>query len=163
MNEIAIQEQTLPMAETPVMNDYLVFSLAGQKYCINVGLIRDVLRSQKLTPVPLVQESVTGVMNLRGYIVTAVDARRALGLEPRESGNSMSIVVERGDYLYSLVVDKVSEVIRFESKELDSNPSILEGELREVSQGVIKHHDELVICVDIEKFFDMLKAEKEAG
>jgi purine-binding chemotaxis protein CheW len=162
MNDlIETENQHLSEEHAEAMNDYLIFQLDNQAFCINVGLIRDVLRMQKLTHVPLLQESISGVMNLRGHIVTAIDARIALDVPKPENNDDMSVVIEKDDYLYSIIVDRVRDVLTFEENEMEKNPSILEGKLRDISQGVIKHENELVICLDVDKLFNMIKDEQD--
>ena len=48
--------------------------------------VQEVIRSLEMTQVPLAPEVVSGLINLRGQIVTAVDLRRRLELEPAPEG-----------------------------------------------------------------------------
>lgn len=157
MSNVVVKESTAQAGEH-VIHDYLIFQLGGQAFCIHVGQVRDVLRTQKLTHVPLSASAIAGVMNLRGHIVTAVDARIALAIEPADAkGHEMNIVVEFRDNLYSIIVDSVRDVITFHASEMDTNPSILEGKLRDISNGVIKRDDELIICLDVARLFATVK------
>jgi hypothetical protein len=59
------------------------FTVGGLLFGIDVARVQEVLGTQPVTPVPLAQPSVVGLINLRGQVVTAVDARRRLGdVEP---------------------------------------------------------------------------------
>jgi purine-binding chemotaxis protein CheW len=64
--------------------DFVTIRLAGQLLGIPVLSVHDVLKPQKITRVPLAPDSVAGVLNLRGRIVTAVDLRSSLGLPRRQ-------------------------------------------------------------------------------
>jgi len=64
----------------------LTLTVGGQPCGVPVLLVRDVLGTQSITPIPLAPVEIEGAMNLRGRIVTAVDLRRRLGLPPREAG-----------------------------------------------------------------------------
>jgi purine-binding chemotaxis protein CheW len=55
------------------------FYVNQQCYGIDVLQVREIVRSQPLTRVPLADPMVRGLMNLRGQIVTAIDMRRRLG------------------------------------------------------------------------------------
>ena len=85
--------------------------MVGDQLCgLDLLMVREVLTPRKLTRVPLAPPDVTGVLNLRGRIVTAIDLRRRLGLEIVDPGREgMSIVIERRGELYSLAVDAVGE------------------------------------------------------
>ena len=59
---------------------YCTFRVGGLLVGVDVERVQEVLHDPELTPVPLAHESVVGLLNLRGQIVTAIDARRRLGL-----------------------------------------------------------------------------------
>ena len=161
MSNIAEAAEVILDHDEKPLSDYLIFQLGNQPFCINVGQVRDVLRTQQLTYVPLSEVAIAGVMNLRGHIVTAIDARVALDIPLPEDKKAMNVVVEFEENLYSIIVDSVRDVITFDSATFDTNPSILEGKLRDVSSGVIKRDNELIICLDLARLFENVKSEKE--
>jgi purine-binding chemotaxis protein CheW len=55
------------------------------QFGVDVLHVQEVIRYQQITPVPLAPESIVGLINLRGQIVTAVDMRRLLNLPPSRS------------------------------------------------------------------------------
>ncbi len=86
---------------------FLTFEIAGQPCGVPVLLVRDVLGPQAITRIPLAPPEIAGAMNLRGRIVTAVDLRTRLRLPPRaKEAQPMSIVVEQGAELYSMLADE---------------------------------------------------------
>ncbi|MFO0284031.1 MAG: chemotaxis protein CheW, partial [Acidobacteriota bacterium] len=62
------------------MTQYCTFYLQDKHYGVPMLEVQEVIRGQSLTPVPLAQPMVEGLMNLRGSIVMCVDLRRRLGL-----------------------------------------------------------------------------------
>ena len=65
-----------------------------------------------MTAVPLAPEVVSGLINLRGQIVTAIDLRRRLDLDARPSGSfPMNIVVRSENGAVSLLVDEIGDVV----------------------------------------------------
>jgi len=130
----------------------LTLTVAGQNCGVPVLVVRDVLGSQTITPIPLAPAEIAGAMNLRGRIVTAVDLRRRLGLAPREAGaKPMSVVVEQGGELYAMLADQVGEVIPLAAEERAPNPPTLEPLWREVSLGVHRRDGQLLILLDVER------------
>ncbi len=130
----------------------LTLTVAGQNCGVPVLVVRDVLGSQTITPIPLAPAEIAGAMNLRGRIVTAVDLRRRLRLPPREPGTQpMSIVVEQGGELYAMLADQVGEVIPLAAEERAPNPPTLEPLWREVSRGVHRRDGQLLILLDVER------------
>ncbi len=132
---------------------YLTLTVADQLCGVPVLAIRDVLGVQSITRIPLAPAEVAGSLNLRGRIVTAIDLRCRLGLPPRPEGHrgAMSIVVEWDGELYSLLADQVGEVLPLPRTERASNPVTLDGVWRDVSQGVHRIGERLLIVIDVER------------
>src|SRR5689334_2807902 len=130
---------------------FLTLTVAGQLCGVPVLAVRDVLGAQVITRIPLAPQEVAGSLNLRGRIVTAIDLRRRLGLPPRESGGAMSVVVEREGELYSLLADAVGEVLPLPRQDRAPNPPTLDPLWRDVSRGVHRMGERLLILLDVEQ------------
>ena len=131
---------------------FLTLTVAGQGCAVPVLLVRDVLGPQAITRIPLAPAEIAGSLNLRGRIVTAVDLRLRLGLPPREAATApMSVVVEQAGELYSLQVDQVGEVVPLPASGFEPNPPTLDPFWREVSRGVHRQEDRLVIALEIDR------------
>jgi purine-binding chemotaxis protein CheW len=130
--------------------DYVTMSIGGQLFGIPVLKVQDVLGPQKITRVPLAPEEVAGSLNPRGRIVTAVDVRLRLGLPKKEDDkNSMSVVVEHENELYSLLVDSVGEVLSLEAQDYQRNPPTLNPRLREFSDGIYRLNESLLVVLSV--------------
>jgi len=139
--------------------EFVSMTVAGQLFGIPVLTVQDVLGEQRITRVPLAQPEVAGTLNLRGRIVTAIDMRCRMGLPPRESGHGMNVVVDRDGELYSLIVDSVGEVLSLAPDLYERNPPTLEPAWREVSVGVYRLENELMVVLDVVKLLDIKRAE----
>lgn len=129
--------------------DFVTVRLGGQLLGIDVQRVHDVLKLGVLTRVPRAPAIVAGVMNLRGRIVTAVDARRCLGLPDREGGApAMCLVVEQEGQPYALIVDSVGDVVTVTAERHEASPATLSPTWRAVSEGVFRL-DELMIVLDV--------------
>ena len=92
------------------------------------------------------------MLNLRGRIVTAIDLRNRLGLEPLEGDKqSMSVVVEHKEEPYSLQIDSVGEVLSLDDQLFERNPVTLDPRWREVSRGIYRLEGELLPILDVDK------------
>jgi purine-binding chemotaxis protein CheW len=132
---------------------FLTLTVAGQTCSIPVLLVRDVLGPQAITPIPLAPTEVAGGLNLRGRIVTAIDLRKRLGLPSADK--AMSVVVEQGGELYSLIVDQVGEVIPLPSAGICPNPPTLDPLWRDVSLSVYREEDRLIVMLDVERLLNI--------
>lgn len=129
---------------------FLTLVVAGQWCAVPVLAVRDVLGAHSITRIPLAREEVAGSLNLRGRIVTALDLRLRLGLPPRGAeAAAMSVVVEQGGELYALLVDQVGEVMPLPPEGFAPHPPTLDPLWREVSDGVHRQQDRLVIVLDV--------------
>lgn len=138
-------------AHRPAAEVFLTLTVAGQLCGVPVLAVRDVLGAQSITRIPLAPQEVAGSLNLRGRIVTAIDLRRRLGLPPREAGGAMSVVVELEGELYSLLADEVGEVLPLPREDRAANPPTLDPLWREVSRGVHRLGERLLILLDVEQ------------
>jgi purine-binding chemotaxis protein CheW len=130
----------------------LTLTVAGQLCGVSVLAVRDVLGVQSITPIPLAPREVAGSLNLRGRIVTAVDLRARLGLAPLGAARgAMSVVVEMGGELYSLLADEVGEVLSLDPAERAANPPTLDPAWRDVSLGVHRLGERLLVLLDVER------------
>jgi len=130
--------------------DFLTIEIADQKFGVPVLQVQDVLREQKVTHVPLAPTEVAGALNLRGRIVTAIDVRKRLGLPDRDDGvPSMSVVVEHKEELFSLIIDKVGDVLNFKDEYFERNPGTLDPLWRDISTGIYQQDETLIVIVDV--------------
>ena len=121
--------------------------------------IQGVLGPQKLTWVPLAPSEVAGVLNLRGRIVTAIDVRKRLGLSPSDVRDSMSIVVDHKNELYSLIVDSVGEVLNLAGNTYERNPATLDALWQELSSGIYRLNEKLMVVLDVKKLLSFADSE----
>ena len=132
--------------------DFLVILIGNQMFGIPVLQVQDVLRQQKVTRVPLAPPEVAGAMNLRGRIVTAINVRRRLGMPDIEDTKStMSVVVEHEGELYSLIIDKVGDVLSLLNSDFESVPATLDPLWRDVATGIFRLEDKLMVVVDVSR------------
>lgn len=134
--------------------------IADQMFGIPVLLVHDVLGPQRITRIPLAPPEVAGSLNLRGRIVTAVDVRTRLGLERRPKEiEGMSVVVEHLGEFYSLMVDTVGEVLTLAGNDFERNPATLDPRWREVSQGIFRLDQELLVVLDVDRLLEFTRVE----
>lgn len=144
----------------PETQDYVTMFIDGQMFGIAVLTVQDVLGPQKITRIPLAPREVAGSLNLRGRIVTAIDVRLRLGLKRADEDNKgMSVVVEQGGELYSLMVDQVGEVLSLPVAKFERNPPTLDPMWRDFSAGIYRLDDKLLVVLDVAKLLDFNKSE----
>ena len=131
---------------------FCTFYLDELLFGVDLRSVQEVIRFLRMTRVPLAAEVVSGLINLRGQIVTAVDLRRRLGLQARaEETLPMNVVVRSTDGAVSLLVDEIGDVVEVEESTFEPPPETLLGALRTMILGVHKLNDRLMHVLDVEK------------
>jgi len=128
---------------------YSTFHVGDLFLGIEVVKVQEVIRFQEMTDVPLAPAVIEGLINLRGQIVTAVDARRSLGLEPAPDGDlPMNIVIRSEDGVVSLLVDQIGDVLDVPIESYAPTPENMPREQKELIEGVYRLDDRLMLVLD---------------
>lgn len=131
---------------------YCTFYLEKLLFGIELRGVQEVIQYVEMTPVPLAPEAVSGLINLRGQIVTAIDLRRRLELGPRPDESLPANVVARSeDGSVSLLVDEIGDVVEVNDETFEPPPETLHGTIREVLMGVHKLEGRLLHVLDADK------------
>ena len=106
---------------------YLTVGLANEAYGIAVLKVREIIRMQKITPVPQMPEFVKGVINLRGRVIPVIDLRVKFGLKAEFADRTCIVVVQvklspQQSVQMGLIVDTVEEVVTLNGKEIEPTP-----------------------------------------
>jgi purine-binding chemotaxis protein CheW len=139
------------MAETRQLVSMIV---AEQRFGVRIDAMRDILGFQQLARVPLAAAEIAGVLNLRGRIVTAIDLGSRLGIQhgkDRSTEQAMNIVVDHRGELYSLLVDRVGEVLTPGNDRFEADTGSLLARWRLLARGIFRLDDALLVEVDIER------------
>lgn len=109
-------------------------------------------RYQEITAMPLAPEVITGMINLRGQIFTAVNLRLRLGMEPRpEDLIPMNVVARTNEGVVCLLVDRIADVMEVSEGLFEQLPDTIQGAMRELVIGVYKLRDRLLMILDTKK------------
>jgi len=138
----------------------VTFTLENEIYGINVMQVQEVLREVEVAPVPGAPHYVLGIINLRGNVVSVIDARTRFGLPTTETDDmTRIIVIEVQQQIIGILVDSVAEVVDIKRSEVDSAPNVGNAESSKYIDGVVSRGDMLLILVDLNK----LLSESEWG
>jgi len=138
------------------MTVYVTAMIDGQLFGLPIVRVQDVFIPERLTRVPLAPPEIVGVLNLRGRIVTLIDLRRRFGLGERKEGEDvMAIGVESRGESYGLLIDRVGEVVELDGVAREPNPVNLDQRLAQMSSGIYRLDDQLLVVVDVDRVLDI--------
>ncbi len=119
------------MNEGATGKQYCSFTVGELSVGIEIERVREILADQDVTPVPLAPSSVLGLLNLRGELMTVVDARRRLGLSERDGDQPTAhVIVSTGGEAMSLVVDAENYVVDVDPATAQDVPETIRSEVR---------------------------------
>jgi purine-binding chemotaxis protein CheW len=131
--------------------EYVTVTVGEQLFGLPIERIHDVFIPTSITPVPLAPPEIVGLLNLRGRVVTALCVRRRLGMQPRESdAEAMAVGLEYNGESYGLLVDSVGEVLRLPVDSRQPNPVHLDPRWANLSRGVHRLDNKLLVVLDID-------------
>jgi purine-binding chemotaxis protein CheW len=148
-----METQSYHPTEEPTMNgaggQFTTFYVDGMLFGVEVVKVQEVFRAQATTRVPLAPAVVSGLINLRGQIVTAIDMRRRLNLPVRTAEQkSMNIVVRTAEEPVSLLVDEIGDVVDVDAGSFERRPQNVDPEVCHLIRGVYKLKEKLLLILD---------------
>ena len=116
-----------PPAAAQLSGKYLTVVIAGEFYGIAVQSVREIIRLQRITPVPQLPAHVRGVINLRGRVIPIIDLRMKFGLPAPSDDRTCVVVVQvnaadGAPSSMGLIVDTVDEVATITDAEIEPIP-----------------------------------------
>ncbi|MBF0543255.1 MAG: chemotaxis protein CheW [Candidatus Riflebacteria bacterium] len=132
-----------------------IFFLKDSKFGLSTENVQEVVKVGHLTPIRDAPDSVLGVMNLRGRIVTIIDLAIKLDLGKSEIGNDSRIFIIDWKHEYiGLLVDRVAEVIELEKSSLKPLPENF-GENKSIMfQGIIHFEKKISALLNLNVILD---------
>ena len=141
-------EQGKAFAKT---SQYSTFFVANRLYGIDVTRVQEVVRPMPMTPIPLAPSHVTGLINLRGQVATAIGLRELFGLHESPPDQFMNVVCKVDGTMISLQVDEIGDVIEVSAKDFETTPQTVPEQIGRFMSGIYKVSDSLLSIVDIDR------------
>ena len=137
------------------------FQLADATFGLDTMLVQEIIKIPDITKVYLAPEDITGIINLRGKIVTIIDLAIKLELPTdTEMADRRIIIVESQDEPFGLVVDKINDVIHIDGEELDVAPSNVRVAQSRFISGVFRDNEQLIAILNLDEVIN--PAEKKS-
>jgi purine-binding chemotaxis protein CheW len=127
---------------------------------IDAHAVQEVTPGGALTPVPLASPLVSGLLNLRGQIVTAIDLRRCLQIHDRPAGLRPQHVILHAAGGVSLLVDDVGDVIALAPESIAAAPATLPLHLRGLITGACDVDGAQLLTLDVDRVLNLAAGEQ---
>jgi purine-binding chemotaxis protein CheW len=132
------------------LQQYVVFSVAGERYGVTIGQIGEIAKPLDTTPVPRTADFVVGIGNVRGVVIPVLDLSVRLKLGPSQrTRDTRILIVRHDDEQYGLVVDRVFGVAQIAPEDLEETPGALPGQRAEFIHALARSEGDIIIVLDL--------------
>jgi purine-binding chemotaxis protein CheW len=119
-----------------------ILRVGGAVYALDVAHMREVVRWQTITPLPVAPRLIEGVIDLRGAVVPVVDLARVLGGGAVSAGPTARIaIVEADGLVMGLAVDAALEVMSVDAIALEDPPALATQAGYDAVRAVVRRPD----------------------
>lgn len=162
-----VMHPLVPAAAGPAGGDeaqqYLIFTLNGEAFAIDILCIREIIEYGELTEVPMMPEAIRGVINLRGSVVPVIDLSARFGRGRTEVARRTCIVIlevealsdGEGPQTLGIVVDAVNEVMEIPAADIEPPPSFGARLRTDFIAGMGRVAGRFVIILDLPKVLSL--------
>jgi purine-binding chemotaxis protein CheW len=133
---------------------YLTFMLGGETYGLRIMAVKEIIEFSGITEVPMMPESIRGVINLRGAVVPVMDLAARFGKPQSVAGKRTCIVIVELDMdgerqVTGVVVDAVNAVLDIADADIEEAPSFGTRVRGDFIQGMGKVNGKFVILLNV--------------
>lgn len=127
----------------------VLFRVGSSLWAAPAATVREVIAAVRPTRIPGSANTVAGLVNLRGSLLTVVDLRRVVGSADPEAAPESILVVEQGQRTYGLLVDEVLDLLEIAGGDLGQGapPAGIDPAL---VRATGRHRGKLFVVLDTE-------------
>ncbi|WP_029625293.1 chemotaxis protein CheW [Sphingomonas sp. PAMC 26605] len=127
---------------------FLIAQIAGRTVAIESDQVESVVDIGTVIPVPRADRHVRGLAALRSRVVTVLDTRAALGLEPGSGDASRAVITIVDGHHYAVLVDALDDVAPFDLAPLAAGIVLDNGWLT-VGRGIVERDGEPILAIGL--------------
>jgi purine-binding chemotaxis protein CheW len=137
---------------------FCTFFVNDLLFGVEVMDVEEIMSQHKVEPVPLAPQTVAGLVNHRGQIVTAINMRQRLGFPNRAQGERCMMLIARArDETFGLLVDKIGDVCSVNQEDFEPTPETVTPEAKELVLGAYKMPNHLLMPLSLSKVAEIVR------
>ena len=131
------------------------FSLGNESFALQITEVKEVIAPPVTSPVPFTPGYFLGISNLRGQILSIIDLRSKLNIEPRQNNHeSAAIIVDLTFCQMGVIVDSIDSVVQINGDEISAPPKTEDLQRSIFVTGIYKSDGLLTLLLDIKKILN---------
>lgn len=140
----------MPVKKTQLHVELITFNIGDACCGIDIAKVQEINKLTQVTCVPLAPEYVTGILNLRGQIITVMDIGKRLGLPSHcDTNHQQNIIVHFENESIGLLVDSIGDVFIAERNSIEKPPANVVGIQGQFFEGVLKSEKKLICILNL--------------
>lgn len=137
------------------LEQYLTFYQGDKIYGISISNIKEIIKYDEITEVPMTEDYISGVINLRGRVVPVINLSKRFAGEFSELTKRTSIIIieintEDLKLELGVTVDMVNDVLDIHESEIEPAPSLGDRINLNFISGMAKVNGKLLVLLKIE-------------
>jgi purine-binding chemotaxis protein CheW len=127
---------------------FLEFHLGKESYAVGLLKVKEVITPPEITPIPKSPAYVCGLINLRGLVLTVIDLRKKLGIQPSTDQSQAAVIIfDLEDHMVGVVVDSIQKVLNVGEDSIKPVPDA-DGAGMAHLLGILHHDQMLTMWID---------------
>ena len=135
-----------------IIEQHLVFTIAERKYAVPTANVIEIGRLLNATQIPNMPSWLVGVTNRRGDILSVVNLREFLGIDPNPTDSTRMLVVRTQDdeLTTGLIVDQVNGMLNMVTDQMELPTDLVGPDAIPYLRGFCEHKLDVVAILDLE-------------
>lgn len=132
----------------------VVFEINGTEFGIEAAAVNGIIRTNKVNiqVVPGTLRDIEGMISWRDKVRYVFNLRRKLKLENKVMCDETKIImVHANDLMVGCLVDEVTDIVLFNSEEIEPSPSFMQEGKGNYITGIGKVEERLVVILDVDR------------
>lgn len=143
---------------------FLQFSAGGEDYAVDLLLVKEVLTTPQVTPIPNSPDYVCGLFDLRGVVLMVIDLKKKFALQATaETNQNGTIIFDLGEMIMGVKVDTIEKVLNVSEENIKPVPEVSGNKNRHYIEGVIQIEQGLIMLINPHSLFEKNPAIKQAA
>ena len=127
------------------------FIVGDEEFTVPILSIQEIIKPIEFTRVPHTPNYVLGVFNLRGSVIPLIDLRAKFNMPiEAQSAETRYIVMKNDEEIAGFVIDRLTEAIRLNIKDIDNAPETAAQE-KSYIEGVGKQEDRILTILKVDR------------
>ena len=138
----------------------ICFKLGAEEYGFDIMQIKEIIRYQKITPIPKAASFIEGVINLRGMVVPVIDLRKRFELPVDINVKCRVIIAQVETKIVGLIIDDVTDIVTLPKTSILPSPKTVKGVEVEYLDGMADMERGLLLVLNLNR---LLTAEEKGA